>query len=301
MKDGDPYVEIQIKDNGMGIKRKDKAKLFKLFGFVQTTEDVNTRGIGLGLVISKKIVECFDGKIGFKSKWKEGSTFGFNIKLERGIDISGLNQSVQKEKISKLQAAELDYDQSDIENEDNGLIDLIFGNPVLPQNVLQHLPEINQAQNYGKITHEVIDDDDSSQRATQEISRVLIVDDEPYNIDALKIVLQCATADISNFNFRGRVDTATNGAKAVDLVKARYKEGFNYKLILMDCNMPRMDGYAATDLIRKFITDSGVDQPTIIGVSGHVEEKYIQRALKAGMNRMISKPALVDDVRETTN
>ena len=94
MKDGDPYVEIQIKDNGMGIKRKDKAKLFKLFGFVQTTEDVNTRGIGLGLVISKKIVECFDGKIGFKSKWKEGSTFGFNIKLERGIDISGLNQSV---------------------------------------------------------------------------------------------------------------------------------------------------------------------------------------------------------------
>ena len=59
MKDDDPYLEIQVKDNGMGIKRKDKAKLFKLFGFVQSTEDVNTRGIGLGLVISKKIVECF--------------------------------------------------------------------------------------------------------------------------------------------------------------------------------------------------------------------------------------------------
>ena len=53
----------------MGIKRKDKSKLFKLFGFVQSTEAVNTRGIGLGLVISKKIVESFDGKIAFKSKW----------------------------------------------------------------------------------------------------------------------------------------------------------------------------------------------------------------------------------------
>lgn len=63
------FVEIQVKDNGMGIKRKDKAKLFKLFGFVQSTEEVNTRGIGLGLVISKKITEFFGGLIGFKSKW----------------------------------------------------------------------------------------------------------------------------------------------------------------------------------------------------------------------------------------
>ena len=42
---------------------------------------MNTRGIGLGLVISKKIVERFDGMIGFKSKWTQGSTFGFRIEL----------------------------------------------------------------------------------------------------------------------------------------------------------------------------------------------------------------------------
>ena len=52
---------------GMGIKENDKAKLFKLFGFVKSTESVNTRGIGLGLVISKKITEEFGGEIGFKS------------------------------------------------------------------------------------------------------------------------------------------------------------------------------------------------------------------------------------------
>ena len=89
--DGKSFCEVQIKDTGMGIKRKDKKKLFKLFGFVQSTEDVNTRGIGLGLVISKKIVERFDGDIGFKSKWLKGSTFGFRIQLDSTLENTTVN------------------------------------------------------------------------------------------------------------------------------------------------------------------------------------------------------------------
>ena len=77
-----PYCEVQVKDTGMGIKRMDKKKLFKLFGFVQTTQAVNTKGIGLGLVISKKIVEMYDGNIGFKSKWGVGSTFGYTFAID---------------------------------------------------------------------------------------------------------------------------------------------------------------------------------------------------------------------------
>ena len=79
-----------MKDTGVGIQRKDKSKLFKLFGFVQSTEDMNTKGIGLGLVISKKIVESYGGEIGFKSKWKKGSTFGFRIPLDNLIDTNGI-------------------------------------------------------------------------------------------------------------------------------------------------------------------------------------------------------------------
>jgi len=71
----------------MGIKRKDKKSLFKLFGFVQTTQAVNTRGIGLGLVISKKIVEMYEGNIGFKSKWGQGSTFGYTFAIEVGQEL----------------------------------------------------------------------------------------------------------------------------------------------------------------------------------------------------------------------
>ena len=80
--DGHSYCEIQIKDTGYGIKEKDKKKLFKLFGFVETTQDTNTRGIGLGLAISKKIVNEFNGNIGFVSEEEKGSTFSFRLQLE---------------------------------------------------------------------------------------------------------------------------------------------------------------------------------------------------------------------------
>ncbi len=51
-------------DTGIGIKKKDKAKLFKLFGCLQNTKQMNTQGIGLGLVICENIVNAFNGNIG---------------------------------------------------------------------------------------------------------------------------------------------------------------------------------------------------------------------------------------------
>lgn len=137
---------------------------------------------------------------------------------------------------------------SDTEN-DNGEGDLdmlIFGNPELPSNILNHLPNLNLAgpKKVTKIEHEInIDEDTVREENNPEIERVLIVVDEPFNLDALKIILQCATADIPHFNFRNRVETASNGVRAVEAFKKAYKDGFSVKLILMDCNMPKMDGY----------------------------------------------------------
>ena len=48
-------------DSGIGIKKPDQKKLFRLFGFLSDTQNVNADGIGLGLYISKKIVEQFGG------------------------------------------------------------------------------------------------------------------------------------------------------------------------------------------------------------------------------------------------
>ena len=48
---------IKVQDSGVGIKRHDRIKLFRLFGKLQNTKGMNTQGIGLGLVISDNIVE----------------------------------------------------------------------------------------------------------------------------------------------------------------------------------------------------------------------------------------------------
>lgn len=56
-------MEVSVQDTGVGIKPQDQKKLFKLFGFLDTTKSINSRGIGLGLMISKKIIKMFEGDI----------------------------------------------------------------------------------------------------------------------------------------------------------------------------------------------------------------------------------------------
>ena len=76
------YLQISVVDTGIGIAKEDHHKLFKLFGFVKDSKQMNTKGIGLGLMISELIVKQFNGWIEFQSEKNEGSTFTFNFKLE---------------------------------------------------------------------------------------------------------------------------------------------------------------------------------------------------------------------------
>lgn len=69
-------------DTGVGIKKNETMKLFKLFGTMKTTRQMNAQGIGLGLVISESIVKTFGGTIGVRTKYQKGSKFAFSILLK---------------------------------------------------------------------------------------------------------------------------------------------------------------------------------------------------------------------------
>lgn len=65
--DDSNFLEIKVIDNGCGIKVEDQQKLFKLFGYLQDNENLNTQGVGLGLYVTKKIVKEFGGEVGVNS------------------------------------------------------------------------------------------------------------------------------------------------------------------------------------------------------------------------------------------
>ena len=89
-----------------------------------------------------------------------------------------------------------------------------------------------------------------------EQDRILIVDDQEYNIQAIKIILQYSLG----LNTEDLIDKANDGLQALELVKKNLEENSNsrcdYTLILMDCNMPFMDGYEATSQIRQAISQA---------------------------------------------
>jgi signal transduction histidine kinase len=76
-------IQIRVEDSGIGIKQEDKDKLFKLFGFLDASKELNAKGVGLGLHISQKISEEFGGKILLESEFGVGSTFTCLFDLEK--------------------------------------------------------------------------------------------------------------------------------------------------------------------------------------------------------------------------
>ena len=84
---------ISVTDNGVGIKRQDQKKLFKMFSMLKSTSQMNTNGIGLGLFITKQIVSQFDGKVLVRSKYRKGSQFIFTLLINKVNDEEQFNLS----------------------------------------------------------------------------------------------------------------------------------------------------------------------------------------------------------------
>mmetsp|Transcript_30610 Transcript_30610/g.46973 ORF Transcript_30610/g.46973 Transcript_30610/m.46973 type:complete len:102 (+) Transcript_30610:2592-2897(+) len=98
----------------------------------------------------------------------------------------------------------------------------------------------------------------SSKTTVENSDRILLVDDQIYNLEALEIILKYKVGVETD----KVCDRALNGEKALAMVAENIVRNHgrkcDYKLIFMDCNMPHMDGYEATDLIRRLIYDKGL-------------------------------------------
>jgi CheY-like chemotaxis protein/HPt (histidine-containing phosphotransfer) domain-containing protein len=103
---------------------------------------------------------------------------------------------------------------------------------------------------------------------------VLVTDDTPVSRQVTKLQIEKLGYD---------VDTAADGAEAVDAAAHA-----NYDLILMDCHMPVMDGYAATEEIRR--REQGGRRTPIVAFTASVASSGRDRCFKAGMDDFIEKP-----------
>jgi CheY-like chemotaxis protein len=113
--------------------------------------------------------------------------------------------------------------------------------------------------------------------------RVLLAEDSPVD---RKVAVQMLE------RLGCRVDVAADGREAVELSAAGA-----YDLVLMDCEMPRLDGFAATAEIRRREASTGRPRLPIVAMTAHVRAGARERCLAAGMDGYLSKPVLMADLR----
>ena len=213
-------LEFSVSDSGIGIRPEDQERIFSPFTQADASTTRNYGGTGLGLTISRKLVELMDGQLRVESPPNQGSTFYFTVSL----------------KIPQLAA---------IESSETGR---------------SPYPS-----------------------ARRRALRILLAEDTPTNQKVAQYLLMK----------RGHiVEIARNGRQALELVAQH-----EYDVVLMDVQMPVMDGFQATSAIRALADPAKAHLP-IIAMTAHALKEDAARCIAAGMDAYVSKPIQVDEFIE---
>lgn len=208
-----------VSDTGIGIDQRKHSKIFEMFGQADASTTREYGGSGLGLTISKKIIEIMGGEIDLRSEIGKGSFFYFTIPLKPAVLIG----------------------------EDAGVS--------------------------GKI-----------EVASKML--VLLVEDNLINQRLTKLILEKAGF---------AVITANNGQEAVDI----FRSNKELKLILMDIQMPVLDGLSATQIIRYHEAENKMKRIPIVALTAHAMQGDKEKCLEAGCDNYLSKPIMMEVLVKT--
>ncbi len=212
-------IKFTIEDTGIGIKEEDGKKLFNSFSQIDSSSTKQYKGTGLGLVISKKLVEMMGGEIGFSSQPGKGSVFWFTAQL--GIEIDKTESVIGDTEEQKIKEILKDF-------------------------------------------------------------RILLVEDNLINQKITKFTL---------IKTGCKVTVANNGLEAVNLYKNN-----NFDLILMDIQMPVMDGLEATMKIREIEKTEDERHAFIVALTANALPSDMEKCMQAGMDGFIAKPFKPSDL-----
>jgi len=215
--DNKVQVKFAIQDNGVGMEPAFLQHLFEPFNQASATTAQKYGGSGLGLSITKNLVNMMQGSLDVISAPGKGSTFTVVLTMPRGERLAKVSEGAEQESFFDT--------QSDLEG-----------------------------------------------------IRVLLVEDNAINKEIAKKLLSKVGAVVT---------TADNGREAVDKFLAT-KHG-DIQLILMDIQMPLMDGYEATRRIRTSEHPDAKQVP-IVAMTANAFNEDVAAALAAGMNGHLSKP-----------
>jgi len=115
---------------------------------------------------------------------------------------------------------------------------------------------------------------------------ILLVEDNPVNQVVAKKMLEKAGLSY---------EVANNGEEAVD----RLKQSHTFNLVLMDCQMPVMDGYAATEALRAQEKETGQERLPVVAMTANAMEGDKEKCLSAGMDDYVAKPVNQQVLKET--
>jgi len=270
-------VHFTVEDTGIGIEEEVRGKLFKPFSQADSSTARRFGGTGLGLTISKNLVELMRGQISLESRLGVGTKATFWVPFHKApyqstespmIDIGSIPDRLQS-----------DMSISRASSEHSGP-----PTPTTPNK--QGLPRdiSHSALTSGAFSGNELPLQQLTEAERKEVN-VLVVEDNPIN-------QQIALKTIRKLGFP--VQAVWNGKEALDyLQKPWSKEHPKPDIILLDVQMPIMDGYRATYTIRNgipFVSNPEVRATPIIAMTASAIQGDREKCQMSGMDDYLAKP-----------